>query len=81
MEFSRRQFFRYLAGTAVLLSAIPLMAKAPKEQVAYQDSPKNGQRCDTCIHYEPSGGGSGTCKLVKGEVAAKGWCQLYAKKT
>ena len=48
-------------------------AKMPKSAVSYQDSPKNGQRCDGCKFWE----GNKSCTKVKGEIAAAGWCGIF----
>lgn len=52
--------------------------KMPQDQAQYQDTPKNGQRCDGCRFYVPGDGDSGKCQVVAGTVAAEGWCALYA---
>lgn len=57
-------------------------AKAPKDVVKYQGTPKNRQQCSQCIYYisstqESSQGG---CKVVQGDVSANGWCMLFVAK-
>jgi hypothetical protein len=50
----------------------------------YQTKPKNGQQCSTCTLYVPAKSSpataNGTCKLVKGTIAPKGWCKFYSAK-
>ena len=43
----------------------------------YQGKPKDDQRCDGCILFQPLN----TCKVVQGEISPSGWCQLFVKKT
>jgi High potential iron-sulfur protein len=63
---------------ATVLSTEPAMAAGKLTQAAakYQDTPKNGQRCDECTLWEPPNG----CKSVKGTIAPEGWCKLYVRK-
>ena len=68
------------AFAAVLGAARPAAAKTAKDAVAYQDEPKNGQKCVDCRWYQPAeGDGPGACKLVEGEISPEGWCGLFAK--
>lgn len=62
------------AGAAICAPASP-QQKLAKGQAKYQDKPKDGQRCDNCVHFVPPDG----CKLVEGKVSPSGWCTLYAK--
>ena len=73
----------------VLIAAISLLpwlaraqTKASKQAMQYQDKPKDGQTCDTCMQWEPgaNAGAPGTCKVVEGPVSPKGWCVAYVKK-
>jgi hypothetical protein len=45
----------------------------------YQQTPKNGQRCDGCQYYVPdeNGDGMGACTLISGQVDPEGWCISY----
>ena len=56
--------------------------KASKKAMQYQDAPKNGQQCDTCMQWipPPSAGAPGGCKVVEGPISPKGWCVAYVKK-
>lgn len=60
----------------VLCAQSAAQAKASKAQVKYQESPKGGQRCDGCLHFD----GLDSCKLVDGKISPSGWCSLYAAK-
>jgi len=57
--------------------------KVPQKDAQYQDSPKNGQKCDMCQYYiagaQPTA--AGTCQLVDGKISPNGWCALFAKKS
>ena len=73
----------------VLIAAISLLpwlaraqTKASKQAMQYQDKPKDGQTCDTCMQWVPgaNAGAPGTCKVVEGPVSPKGWCVAYVKK-
>ena len=79
-EVTRRNFLRG-AATAVAGAAIPIrfahaQQKASKQAMQYQDTPKNGQQCDQCMHFEPPK----SCKVVEGDISPKGWCVAWAKK-
>ncbi|MFA5172062.1 MAG: high-potential iron-sulfur protein [Sulfuriferula sp.] len=81
---SRRSF---LKGAALLasISVVPALvvskeaaaAKTPKAAMQYQDSPKNGAECSTCVQFIP--GKKGQCKIIEGDISPKGWCLAYAK--
>jgi High potential iron-sulfur protein len=57
-------------------------AKASKQAMKYQDQPKDGQRCDTCLQFIAGAkpGANGTCKVVDGPISPSGWCAAYVKK-
>jgi hypothetical protein len=67
----------FVAGAAALM---PLRARAQQKvaqsAVQYQGSPKNGQQCGTCSHFQPPS----SCQLVDGTISLDGWCALYQKK-
>ena len=50
--------------------------KVKPAMVQYQQTPKNKQECDTCLHWVPPD----QCKMVEGKINPKGWCALYALK-
>lgn len=80
----RRSFFRgaaTIAGAALAGSVIPLRVanaqqKASKKAMQYQDTPKNGQECSQCMHFQPPK----ACAVVEGDISPKGWCAAWAKK-
>ena len=69
------------AVAAVMVPAIaphPAAAqqKVKPAMVQYQQTPKNKQECDTCLHWVPPD----QCKMVEGKINPKGWWSLYALK-
>ncbi len=51
-------------------------AKLSQKAVRYQDTPKDGKRCDACnLFVAPA-----ACKSVEGHIAPSGWCTLWVKK-
>ena len=83
-KFSRRSLLKsavVLAGAATCagLSSnreVWAQAKASKEAMKYQDSPKGDQKCANCLQFvEPDG-----CKVVDGKISPQGWCIAWAKK-
>jgi hypothetical protein len=75
---SRRTVLLAAAGAAPLLALTGGQAQAKIAQTAvhYQTTPKDGKQCDGCNFFMAPNG----CKLVDGEIAATGWCALWAKK-
>jgi len=74
-----------LTGTALALGAAASAAavtcasaqqKVSQETAKYQAQPKDGQQCDGCVQFQAPNG----CKLVDGNIAATGWCLLFAAK-
>jgi anaerobic selenocysteine-containing dehydrogenase len=85
MKNIRRSFLKGAAaglGAAALPWAARGQAKASKQAMQYQDQTKNGQTCDTCLHWipGPSPSAPGACKVVEGPINPKGWCAAYVKK-
>lgn len=79
-EWSRRSLL-FTAAAIPAVSAIAVEGAQAQQKVAqntvqYQDTPKNGQQCDTCVNWEPPN----ACKIVVGPIAPKGWCVAYAPK-
>lgn len=74
-------------ATSGLLKVAPARAqeikKASKAVAMYQATPHGADQCDNCIHYIPgkTPTADGTCKIVEGNIAPKGWCVLYARKS
>lgn len=82
-KLSRRSMLRcaaLLAGGTLAAGVIqvkPAYAqKAGKDAVKYQDSPKDGQMCSTCLYFQAPG----SCAVVDGAISPNGWCSLYNKK-
>ena len=83
-SISRRNVLR---GATVLASGAALVAgslapacaqsgKMTQLAAAYQNGPKNGQKCLDCSFFiQPQ-----ACKLVEGTISPVGWCKFYAKK-
>lgn len=84
-NLSRRVLFQRAAtcavGAAIIgglgLNRAAAQAKVPQKTVAYQDKPKDNQRCDGCTNFQAPN----ACKLVEGEISPQGWCSLFTKKT
>ena len=82
-KVTRRGFLRgtaTLAGAAAV-GAIPIRVahaqqKASQAAMKYQSTPKNGQECDQCMHFQPPA----ACAVVDGKISPKGWCLAYVKK-
>ena len=68
-----------VAGVAVMGAGIHQAAaqqKLAKAMIQYQDTPKDGQRCDACTHWQPPN----ACAIVEGDINPAGWCGAYAPK-
>jgi len=50
--------------------------KMSHDVAKYQDSPKNGQECSTCVNLVPPS----ACRIIADPITPHGWCQFYAKK-
>jgi High potential iron-sulfur protein len=85
LDISRRRLLRtvtFAAATGALVAAAataPAIAGAKFSQATakYQSTPKGADRCANCSQYESAG----TCRVVEGQVAPNGWCNLYARKS
>lgn len=70
-----------IAGSAAVAAAaiVPAGAQTGKmsqQAAAYQNGPKNGQKCLDCSFFvQPQ-----ACKLVEGTISPVGWCKFFAKK-
>lgn len=77
-RMSRRTVLIAAAGALPLLALMGGSAEAKMAQssVKYQDSPKDGKRCDGCkLFVTPN-----ACKSVAGAISPSGWCALWVKK-
>jgi High potential iron-sulfur protein len=78
---SRRTILVQSAGCAagaagLLLPLKEAVAKMSQKSVAYQDSPKDDQKCSNCsLFLEPN-----ACTLIDGDVSPQGWCKFWVKK-
>ena len=50
--------------------------KLTHEVAKYQDTPKDDQKCSTCIQFVPPA----SCKIVVDPISPDAWCQLYVVK-
>jgi hypothetical protein len=50
--------------------------KIDPKLVQYQTTPKDGNKCSTCVNFEPPD----TCKIVSGKIDPNGWCIAFAPK-
>ncbi len=72
-----------LSAAAVPVVFMPRQAAAAKNDalraaLKYQDSPKDGNECDKCLHWKAPG----SCAILPGdtEISPTGWCSAYVKK-
>lgn len=81
---SRRSLLRgaaIISGSAAVIAATIASApaqsgKMSQQAAAYQNGPKNGQKCLDCSFFvQPN-----ACKLVDGTISPVGWCKFFAKK-
>jgi hypothetical protein len=85
LDISRRKLLRtatFAAAAGVFViaaagSSAVAGSKFSQKTAKYQATPKGADRCANCSLYESAG----TCKVVEGQVAPNGWCNLYARKT
>ncbi len=73
---NRRVFFKYVATTVgvATIGATNALGKTSKNAANYVESPKNGEKCSNCVHFEKD---TSTCAIVKGKVAPNAWCTYY----
>jgi hypothetical protein len=68
------------AGLAALTPIVIRPAKAQDKlqgsMVMYQNTPKDGQKCSGCLHFQPPN----ACAIVAGNIAPEGWCAVWAAK-
>lgn len=85
-EISRRSLLKgvpMVAGIAVSFGTVAMpdaavaQTKLSHQAAKYQDMPKNGQQCSTCLQFQPPN----ACKIVASPISPQGWCQFYAKKS
>ena len=77
-ETTRRRVLS--AGLAVAGGVVAISASARAQEkiapgiVQYQPTPKDGNRCSTCVNFEAPD----QCKIVSGKVKLDGWCIAFA---
>jgi hypothetical protein len=76
-DATRRQILR--TGLAVVSGAVAVSGAQAQDKmdpkiVQYQDTPKDGNKCDACVNWEPPA----ACKIVSGKISPNGWCIAYA---
>jgi hypothetical protein len=64
-----------MSMTATAQNALA-QAKVSHTDSKYQDTPKNGQKCSSCVQFEVPA----SCKIVADPISPDGWCQFYAAK-
>ena len=81
---SRRSLLKgapLVAATAVSLDSLtPGQAMAQQAKLSqalskYQDTPKNGQQCSTCVKFVAPA----SCQIIVDPISPQGWCRFYAK--
>lgn len=81
---SRRQFVGTglgLAAGLALVGTARAQAVLEKSAVNYVDqTPNPEQVCSNCVFWLPGAdpAGVGACSMVQGEIAAEGWCAIWA---
>jgi hypothetical protein len=76
-DATRRQILRTglaVVGGAVAVSGAQAQDKTDPKIVQYQDTPKDGSKCDACVNWEPPA----ACKMFTGKYSPIGWCIAYA---
>jgi hypothetical protein len=79
MPKARRALLR-AAGLAALapiaVSRSQAQDKLQGSMVMYQATPKDGQKCSGCLHFQPPN----ACAIVTGNISPEGWCAVWAAK-
>lgn len=87
MNQSRRSMLKF---GGIALAMIPVVAFASKNDamrasMQYKDTPEGDKTCANCIQFVPGKSATdlGGCKIFPGdtEVAPKGYCVAWAKKS
>jgi hypothetical protein len=77
---SRRRVLR--GGLTLLAAGAAARAARAQEKLAqnivqYQETPKDGAKCSTCVNFVAPD----ACKIVEGKINPEGWCVAYAPKS
>ena len=76
-------------ASVVPLASFGINASAAKNEalrkaLMYQDAPKDGKQCSTCLQFIPGKSltEKGGCKIMAGdtEISPSGWCSAYVEK-
>lgn len=65
-----------VATTSLDANEAGAQGKLAQAMAKYQNSPKNGQECSTCVNFVAPA----ACQIVASPISPHGWCQFYAKK-
>ena len=77
MKKERRHFFKTMSVLGLSsLYTTTLYAKTYKEIVHYQATPKDGKKCQECLHFIAA---TNECTTVEGDIDPNGWCTIYFK--
>jgi hypothetical protein len=63
-------------GASIAARRARAQEKLAQNLVQYQETPKDGAECDTCVNFVAPN----ACKIVDGTINPKGWCVAYAPK-
>ena len=89
---TRRKLCRFVCGSAgMAFMALPVISvctianaktnSALRDRLKYQDKPKNGNSCTSCLEFTPGQTDQkvGTCKVIPGddEISADGYCDAW----
>jgi len=55
-------------------------AKLPRSKVGYENPAKGENHCGECAHYEGGKRYTGECRIVRGTVMAKAWCERFKER-
>ena len=78
-EATRRQILRAglaVVGGAVAVSGAQAQDKIAPAMVQYQETPKDGNKCSTCVNFEAPA----ACKIVSGKISPNGYCIAFNAK-
>lgn len=92
MNDAKRVTRSEFVGAAIMLPAFaglfaaataPASAKGSKDQFKYQPTPNGSKQCSNCTFFiaGKSATDNGTCKIVDGDIAPKGYCIAYSAKS
>jgi hypothetical protein len=75
---TRRQVMRAILALVggVAAASAEAQEKIAQAMVQYQPTPKDGNKCSTCVNFEAPA----ACKIVAGSISPNGWCIAYAPK-